>query len=260
MKLVCLIPIALIFGVISLAKTPAHQDQISKLSADDLSRGEQIFVGQCALCHGIGGTGGRGPALNQPNLHRAADNQALFRTIKNGIDGTEMPDAWQMTDREIWQVAGYVRSLSRTSAAKLPGDPSKGKRLYDEKGACAACHIVSGRGESFGPELTEIGARRSAAYLREALVDPAASVPEGFRIVSVITRDGRTLRGTRVNEDSFTIQLRDSTGAFHSFRKFDLAELKKESRVSMMPAYRDAFSPSELDDLIAYLAGLRGGK
>src|ERR1700675_138831 len=83
-----------------------HQDQISKLTNDDLARGQKLFVAQCALCHGIGGTGDRGPSLNQPELRRAANNQALFRIIQNGIQGTEMPEAWQMTDREVWQVAG----------------------------------------------------------------------------------------------------------------------------------------------------------
>lgn len=236
------------------------QDQVSKLTADDLARGKQMFIGQCALCHGIAGTGGRGPALNQPDLSRVANNQALFRIIKNGIPETEMPEAWQMTDREIWQVGGYVRSLGRTAVLKLPGDPVRGKKVYDTKGACAACHIVSGRGGSLGPDLTKIGARRSAAYLREALIDPGASVPEGFLVVSIITRDGHRVRGMRLNEDSFTIQLRDASDVFHSFRKLELAELKKEAGVSTMPSYRDALSASELDDLVAYLAGLRGGK
>ncbi|MEK6286411.1 MAG: c-type cytochrome [Acidobacteriota bacterium] len=247
-------------AVISLGMTPPNQDPVSRLTADDLARGKQMFVGQCALCHGIGATGGRGPALNQPDLPRAADNSALFQIIKNGIPETEMPDAWQMTDREIWQVAGYVRSLGGTAVVKLPGDTSRGKAIYDSKGACAACHIVSGRGGSLGPKLTDIGARRSAAYLREALTDPGASVPDGFLVVSIVTRDGHKVRGMRANEDSFTIQLRDAAGVFHSFRKLDLAELKKEFGSSMMPAYRDALSASELDDLVAYLSGLRGGK
>lgn len=236
------------------------QDPISKLATNDLARGNKLFVAHCALCHGIGGTGGRGPALNQPELRRAANNQALFQIIQNGIQGTEMPDAWQMTDREIWQVAGYVRSLGRTAAVKLPGDPVKGKQYYEAKGQCAACHIVSGHGGTVGPDLSDIGARRSAAYLREALIDPGASVPESFLVVSIVARDGRKVRGIRSNEDSFTIQLRDASNVFHSFRKLDLTELKKEFGASMMPGYRDALTPSEIDDLVAYLAGLRGEK
>ena len=259
MKVHFLVLTLLTAAAISLAKA-MPQDQITKLTANDIAQGKKIFVGQCALCHGIGGTGGRGPALNRPDIPRAADNQALFSIIKNGIPETEMPEAWQRTDREIWQVAGYVRSLGRTAVTKLSGDPARGRQIYDSKGGCAACHIISGRGGSSGPALTEIGARRSAAHLREALIDPGASVPEGFLVVNIVTRDGRKIRGTRLNEDSFTIQLRDPGNVFHSFRKLDLAELNKEPGVSTMPSYRDALSASEIDDLVAYLAGLRGDK
>jgi cytochrome c oxidase cbb3-type subunit 3 len=259
MKFYLLVSALLTASAISLGNS-APADEIPKLTANDLAQGKKIFVGQCALCHGIGGTGGRGPALNRPDLPRAADNQALFNIIKNGIPETEMPEAWQRTDREIWQVAGYVRSIGRTALSKLPGDPAKGRQIYDSKGGCAACHIIGGQGGSFGPALSAIGARRSAAHLREALTDPGASVSEGFLVVSIVTRDGHRSRGTRLNEDSFTIQLRDASSALHSFRKLDLVELKKESGVSTMPSYRDALSPAELDDLVAYLAGLRGGK
>jgi cytochrome c oxidase cbb3-type subunit 3 len=251
--------LAMFFAAMLIGVPPA-QDPISQLTAEDMIGGKKLFVAHCAVCHGIGGTGGRGPSLNQAELARASDNRALVQIIQNGIDGTEMPDAWQLTDRETRQVAGYVRSLGRTAVTKLPGDPIKGKQYYDAKGACATCHIVSGRGGNLGPDLSDIGAQRSAAYLRDALIDPGSSVPEGFLIVSVTARDGRQVRGTRSNEDSFTIQLRDERNVFHSFRKVDLTELKKEFGVSLMPSYRDSFTASEIDDLVAYLAGLRGEK
>ena len=232
----------------------------SKATTQGTARGKKLFVAHCALCHGIGGTGGRGPSLNHPQPPRAADNRALFKIIQGGIDGTEMPGAWQLTDPEILEIVDYVKSLGRTSVVNLPGDPVKGKEYYETKGGCAACHILSGRGGTAGPDLTDIGARRSATYLREALLDPAAAVPDGFLIVNVVKRDGQKVRGIRTNEDSFTIQLRDANNVFHSFRKGDLAELKKESGTSVMPAYRDVFNASQIGDLVAYLAGRRGEK
>jgi cytochrome c oxidase cbb3-type subunit 3 len=236
------------------------QAPTSTQPTNDLAGGEKLFTAHCALCHGIGGTGGRGPALNRPELRSASSDLALFKIIQTGIEGTEMPGAWQLTDREINQLAGYVKSLGRTDIVKLPGDPVKGKQYYDTKGGCSTCHIAAGKGGNMGPDLTDIGARRSAAYLREALLDPGAAVPQGFLVVSLTTRDGKRVRGVRSNEDSFTIQLRDASNAFHSFRKNQLTELKKEFGTSLMPGYRDVFGASEIDDLVAYLAGLRGDK
>jgi putative heme-binding domain-containing protein len=243
---------------VATAAARSGQDPIAALTADDLAHGKRLYVGQCALCHGIEGVGGRGPALNQPALRRAKDNFALYNVIKNGVAGTEMPGAWQMTEREVWRVAGYIKSLNIVGDAKLTGDAGRGRELYRAKG-CAVCHIVRGEGGASGPELTGIGARRSAAYLREALIEPAASAPEGFLVVSVITRAGRNLRGVRVNEDSFTIQLRDDENLFRSFRKNELRSLKKEFGVSTMPSYK-TMTAGELDDLVAYLASLGGDK
>jgi len=220
---------------------------------DDLARGKKLYDGFCSLCHGQTGTGGKGPNLARPILPRAADEEQLVAVIREGIRGTEMPGFWQLTEREAKQLAGYVRSLGRIEPEKLTGDAARGKALYASKG-CAGCHIVQGAGTGLGPELSEIGVRRSAAYLREAIVNPGASVPEGFLMVSVAS-GGRTVRGVRVNEDSFSIQVRDAAGKYHSFRKSD-AKIDRDAKSSLMPAYR--LSPSELEDLVAYLAGLRG--
>ena len=244
-------------ALLSLVVYSSAQDPISSPSADDLSQGKRLFLAHCAVCHGIDGTGGRGPSLNQPVLRNVANDFQLFRLIRQGIEGSEMPGAWQLSEREAKQVAGYVRSLGRTPVVNLPGDPDRGKAAYDSKG-CSGCHIVRGQGASFGPDLSDVGARRSPAYLREALLDPGASAPESFLLVSVVTSDGNKITGLRVGEDSFTIQLRDASNRFHSLRKADLKELKKEFGVSTMPSYRDSLSTSEIENLIAYLAGLRG--
>src|SRR5215467_5939727 len=78
-------------------------------SAADLQAGQRVFLGQCAGCHGPRGEGGRGAVLAQPRLRHAPDDESLFRTIRDGIRGTEMPSADTITSREIWQIATYVR-------------------------------------------------------------------------------------------------------------------------------------------------------
>ena len=107
-------------------------------SAEDLARGKKLYEGHCALCHGITGTGGKGPNLAQPTLRRAPDVERLAEVIKNGIPGTEMPGAWQLTDREAMQTAQYVRSMGRTAVVKLPGDAARGRVLYRKRAAARA--------------------------------------------------------------------------------------------------------------------------
>jgi cytochrome c oxidase cbb3-type subunit III len=254
-----------VFLTILLATSAALSDSpIPKQTPDDLARGKRLFRGQCARCHGMDGAGGTGPGLNRSVLSRASDDQALFSVIKEGIRGTEMPAAWQMIEQEIWQVAGYVRSLGRMTQGPLPGKPERGRQLYETKGRCATCHIVRGQGASLGPDLTEVGARRGVAHLRSALLNPGSSKARdssgyiSYLVMRVVTQDGREVRGMRINEDTFTLQLRDADNRVHSFRKQELKELTREPRESLMPSYQTVLSPSEIDDLIAYLASLRG--
>ena len=227
-------------------------------SPDDLARGKKLFESQCALCHGQTGLGGRGPNLAQSVLRRvgAADDKALIKLIQDGIPGSEMGGAWQMSDREVTQVAAYVRALGKIPAESLSGDPGRGQKIYRREG-CVNCHVASGAGTGFGPELTEVGAKRSAEYLRDHLADPAKSLPDGFMMLRVVARNGKNITGVRVNEDSFTVQMQDSSGHSYSFRKRDLTSFTKLPGKSPMPSY-GSLPAAERDDLIAYLASLRG--
>jgi cytochrome c oxidase cbb3-type subunit 3 len=225
-------------------------------SPADLTAGEKVFLGQCASCHGPKGEGGKGAVLAQPRLRHAPDEAALFLVIRDGIKGTDMPGGYALTTHETWQVAAYVRSLGRMAHETIPGDAGRGRELYRSKG-CGGCHIVSGEGGSLGPELTEIGARRSAAHIRTVLMDPTKEMPEGFLMVRLTTGDGKAIRGVRLNEDTFTIELRDMSGHVYSFVKQDLKELQKEEGKTPMPSFK-SLSAAETDDLVAYLVSLRG--
>lgn len=221
----------------------------------DADVGRRIFESQCALCHGQNGTGGRGPGLNRPTLLHAPDDAALRSVISQGIE-PEMPGAWQLHEHEVSKVAAYVRSLGTVPQEIIPGDASRGETVYRAQG-CGSCHMVRGRGDGYGPELTDIGARRNAAYLRQALLNPAGSLPEEFLVVEAVNARGETVRGIRVNEDTFSIQLRDAAGRHYSFRKSELKELRKRKGETPMPRFAN-LAPGEMDDLVAYLAGLRG--
>lgn len=236
----------------------------------ELERGKQLFLGMCSRCHGIQGGGGEGPNLNRPVLTRASDDPALLAIIRDGIPNTGMPRVRRMTDAELNALVVYVRSLGHVTQVAIGGNPENGKAVYAKLG-CSSCHTIAGQGGTFGPELTSIGVLRAPDYLREAIVAPEAALPRGvllvpgrgfneFLPVRVVTREGQEVRGLRVNEDSFTIQVKDASNRLYSFRKADLQTLEKEIGKSVMPNFSGKTSASELDDLVAYLSGLRGEK
>jgi cytochrome c oxidase cbb3-type subunit 3 len=231
--------------------------------------GEGIFRTHCAPCHGPNGEGGRGPDLAVPKLSRAPDDAALSQVISLGIPGTQMPGT-RMTADENRRLVAYVRGLGRALPAQVPGDRANGERLFWSKANCGQCHTVGSRGGRLGPDLTGIGTRRGPEHLRETLLNPEGEIPDTFAAyrrvifmpdnflqVRVVTQDGRRLTGARVNEDAFTIQIRDYSGRLYSFRKQELRELHKDWGKSPMPSYRGVLTDSEIRDVIAYLVSLR---
>jgi cytochrome c oxidase cbb3-type subunit 3 len=253
---------ALLFSCFAIAAIAAETGTKVKLPSGraDLAQGEKLFQVHCSRCHGPKGEGSRGPTLIRARLVHAPDDAALVAVIDEGIRGTEMPGAEAMSHHEELQTAAFVRSLGKVPQQAVPGDPAHGAEIYRTKGNCGTCHSIAGEGGVGGPDLTQIGEARSAAYLRESLIDPQAAVPEGYVRLTVIPKTGPSVTGVRVNEDSFSIQVRDDTGRSWSFWKSDVARVDKPQNKSPMPSYRGQLSDPELTDLVAYLASLKEKK
>lgn len=239
---------------------------IPTLSDADIDAGRGLFRIHCARCHGMLGEGGEGPSLKRPTLRYAADDHELFDVISEGIPGTGMPATWAPSDTELWQIAGYVKGLGRLPAEPMPGDPARGRLLYRSQN-CAACHISRGEGRGVGPELSDVGLRRNAEYLRRSLTNPDADSPmltsqltgnvNAFLTVRLTAPDGE-YEGLRVSEDEFSVQLRDLGGRLHSFDKRGLLSFERAFGHSLMPGYGSRLTEAQTDDLVSYLMSLKG--
>ena len=225
-------------------------------AADD---GRVRFRGACAPCHGIKAEGGKGPDLTLGQYSVGDTDADLFNVISNGSSGTEMPEfASRMEEEDIWRLVTYIRSVTRRSATAVSGDREAGKRLFWEKGQCGQCHRVSGRGGRMGPDLSLAGRQRSAAYIKESILDPNADLTAGYNTVTVVKKDGKRVIGVQRAFDNFSAQLMDAGENYYSFLKSDVTSMKREFKSLMPDTYKTMFSPGELNDLLAYLVSLRG--
>jgi putative heme-binding domain-containing protein len=242
-----------------VAQSRAPQRPARLAMSSEAAEGRRVFDAQCGWCHGNEGEGGMGPNL-RGTLRHATTLASIVEIITNGIPGTDMPGFRSpLTERSIRQTAAYVQSLSRTARQTSTGDAHRGATIYAANG-CAGCHVAGGVGGILGPELTTIGSRRGAAYLREAIVKPAAAHPPGYLVVRAVPASGPEIRGIRVNEDVFWVHIRDAGGTLHALQKSDLKSLDRELDASLMPSYASRLNDAELDDLVAYLSTLRGAK
>jgi putative heme-binding domain-containing protein len=240
------------------SRNPANLPEKNPLSSEaDVALGRQLFVGRCGLCHGLAGEGGRGAPLNTGQFRHGNSDREMFLIVRNGIANTEMPGTF-LADPEVWRLVAYVKRLgtARAPQEKAAGNPRAGTMVYESNG-CPSCHRIDGQGGDMAPDLSTVGVRSSLRYLRESIVYPSADIPLTYRTVTVTTLAGSKISGIHLNEDDYSIQLRDVQGNPRSFLKSDLKEVRYE-KDSLMPAYA-SLSALELDNLVAYLKSL-GGK
>jgi cytochrome c oxidase cbb3-type subunit III len=224
-------------------------------TAADLEAGRKLYVGRCGHCHGKNGEGGRGATLNTGRFRHGSTDRELFLVIRNGIPNTEMPGTFNSPEIEVWRMVAYVQQLGRQGSPEpAPGDPAAGVIVYQKNG-CASCHSIDGQGGFLGPDLSDIGAKRAVRHLRESILEPSADIPLDYRTVAVISITGKSISGIHINEDEYSIHVRDMKGDLRSFMKSELKEIKLP-RESLMPAY-GSLSKDELENLVGYLSSLR---
>jgi len=255
------------------AQTSQNTQAANPVAGDPqaIREGASLFRANCSPCHGLNAKGGgRGPDLTSGRWTHGSSDAEIFRTITQGVPGTQMP-ANGFEDSEIWTIIAYLRSLAPSDHPKTTGDPVKGEKLFRGTAGCDTCHMVKGHGGLLGPDLTRVGALRSTAYLIESVRDPDKELSDGmldpnnhyglplvYDTVTVVLKDGQKVTGIAKNEDTFSVQLMDTDQRLRFFLKSDVKDVVHE-RKSLMPAYTDQIiSPAELQDLLAYLERLRG--
>jgi mono/diheme cytochrome c family protein len=214
--------------------------------------GKQLYGQYCSQCHGDNGDGGGYAAprvLPKPRDFTAGKfkvrttptgelptHQDLVSVIRRGMPYTSMP-AWpSLSDRQISDIAYYIKTFSPDFAnpdlvptpVELPGAPASteesielGKKLYVDTG-CVRCHGTLGRGD--GPSA------------------PTLTDDWGDRIRAADLTQSWTFRGGSSREDIFRTM---STG-FNG---------------TPMPGFVDALTPEQrwaITDFIVSLSGSSG--
>jgi mono/diheme cytochrome c family protein len=87
--------------------------------ADDLSNGEALYAANgCSACHGDAQAGaGAGPSFLIPGLVEQRSLAELAQSIRTGSPPAMPAFAGQLTDDDVWALAGYVRSLGSNSVS-----------------------------------------------------------------------------------------------------------------------------------------------
>ncbi|OGX40026.1 MAG: hypothetical protein A3D87_08320 [Omnitrophica WOR_2 bacterium RIFCSPHIGHO2_02_FULL_50_17] len=127
--------------------------------------GKKLFDGQCAICHGIDGTGGMGPNLQNAEFQKQADAEFIFHVMSQGRPGTAMPSWNLLTPQDAADIIAYVKSWQAGESAPLSDERIIGSEKQGEKifaSSCAQCHGVSPRA-MVGPAVLSEGFLKQAS-------------------------------------------------------------------------------------------------
>jgi PQQ-dependent dehydrogenase (methanol/ethanol family) len=227
------------------------------IDSKSIEAGRLHFEARCAACHGADGKGGeRGPDVVSGATARRRSVAELIDLIRKGIPSAGMP-GFQLPDQEMQELVAFLRFHSApANQSVVAGDVTAGAAFFWGKGNCSSCHMVQGRGGMQGPDLSEVGARRSLSEIEQSLRAPGARLTPGFKVVSARLRDGRTIRGFAKNESNYDLQLQSLDGGFFQLlRREEIVELTRET-ASLMPEVKAM--PEETRNLLAYLSQLSG--
>ena len=243
-----------VLAVVGLAMGQAHPGEYAPA---DIAYGSRLYDAQCTTCHGANGDAVGGVDLRSGKFRNAVTDQDLTRVVTTGIPGTGM-QAFKFDASEIAGIVAFLRNMNAFDRGSVKaGDAARGQAVFEGKGDCARCHRVGTRGSRVAPDLSDVGAMRSAGSLLRSLVDPTSQMMPINRPVRAVMRDGKIVSGRRLNEDTYTVQLIDDQEKLVSLMKSDLAEFTIAT-VSPMPSFSARLTPDEIADVVAYLLTLKG--
>jgi putative heme-binding domain-containing protein len=265
------------FGVFLLWAAPRAAPQTPTIDLNEaalIARGSDLFAGSCAIgyCHGSEGRASRGPQLRD----RPWDPRHVYAVTRDGVPGTAMP-AWKdiLPDRDVWAVTAYVMSLSTTklegqaavlelsaSSVAPPVRSAEAQLGHDlffdltNQKRCGICHRLGAKGAAIGPDLAASAKRKSDDDLLRDIVEPSATVAEGYEQIAVATNNAESVVGVKKEETPGYVKLYDTSSVPPPLRTIyrDQIHAVNSLERSAMPAdYGKRFSAQELRAIVAYL-------
>ena len=259
MPRVCAAVLALVVGTLGMstadaqAQAPLHEGQYSEA---DIAYGATVYASKCVTCHGPQGDGVGGVNLRSGRFRNAVIDRDLERFIRAGSPAG-MP-AFALDEADMAGIVAYLRNMNAFDSTTVQtGDANRGRAVFAGKGACTGCHRIGAIGSRVAPNLSEIGAARSAGSLQRSLLEPTSQMMPINRPVRVVMKDGTIISGRRLNEDTYSVQLVDDHERLRSLVKADIREYTI-SKTSPMPSYKSTLTGDEIADLLAYLLSLKG--
>ncbi len=231
-----------------------------------VGEGQELYNAYCQICHGESGEGQTmGKPLTDGMANRLSDAD-LLAVITEGRAGTGMA-AWAGSFRaeEIFDIASYVRALQGKPGLNLAADDSgiadnpmalEGAELFNGSAGCSSCHSYDDQGGNVGPVLDGVSSRLGEDALLLALINPSASIANGYGVKVVEQVDGTMIRGRYRNDSELAVQIQSEDGRRWVTYFKDRVKSVTDSDESLMPDVYATLGAEQQEQLLAFLNSL----
>jgi cytochrome c oxidase cbb3-type subunit 3 len=230
--------------------------------AEQVQAGEGRFTSQCGFCHGRDAAGGEtGPDLTRSALV-AQDTRGdkIGPLLRTGRPERGMP-SFDLTAAELGDLVAFIhaqktkfetlgggrRSVDATDLAT--GKADAGRRYFNRKGGCSACHSPTG-------DLAGIATRYQGLQLLQRMLYPSGRPAPALPKVTFALPEGRTVIAPLAGQDEFTITVLDPAGERQTYArsavKFNIDD-PMSAHFDQLGKYTD----KDMHDVFAYLETLK---
>ncbi len=172
---------------------------------------------------------------------RLLNDPAITATVDRIWKETQLASSFDKTQ----QVAQVVNVLKANT-----GNAVAGQTIYQSR--CGSCHQLFGEGGHSGPDLTGYD-RRNVDELLLNIVDPNASIREGYVNYHLTTQDGRTLVGTIREQSGNTTTIQPFGGEEITLSNDQILHMQAQPTSLMPERLLDGLTEQQLSDLFAYI-------
>jgi putative membrane-bound dehydrogenase-like protein len=146
---------------------------------------------------------------------------------------------------------GAGKTYSIENILALPADPQKGQVIF--KRSCANCHKFANQGTALGPDLAGISNKFDKTELLDAIINPSAAIVFGYESWIVNTKDGKSVYGFLVSENSQSVVIKEIGGQTHLIKKQTISKREKQGKSLMPDPVNNGLSPQDLADVVSFL-------
>ncbi|MGD9721035.1 MAG: c-type cytochrome [Pirellulales bacterium] len=154
------------------------------------------------------------------------------------------------SEQNHWTYSELLSFLTGPQATG--GVAARGAALF-EKAQCIKCHRYGERGDTVGPDLTNVSKRFQKKEILESILFPSQVIPDQFATQTIVTKDGKTYSGMVAPGADGSLTVLQASGEKVVLKQDDIEESAR-TKISAMPeGLVNTLTLEEIADLFAYL-------